>query len=107
MLWKTWAPRLVELPIAGPGRLSGMVAEARVKVARVLGVGNPDRVVFTKNATESINVVLKGWLRPGDRVVISGMEHNSVVRPLKRLRQSRALLSKPIRCTSTGANRPR
>lgn len=62
-----------------------MVAEARAKVAHVLGIASPDRIVFTKNATESINIVLKGWLRPGDRVVISGMEHNSVVRPLKRL----------------------
>jgi cysteine desulfurase / selenocysteine lyase len=62
-----------------------IVAEARVRVARMLGIANPERVVFTKNATESINLVLKGWLRRGDRVVISGMEHNSVVRPLRRL----------------------
>jgi cysteine desulfurase/selenocysteine lyase len=62
-----------------------MVASARALVARILGISNPDRVVFTKNATESINVALKGWLRPRDRVVISGMEHNSVVRPLRRL----------------------
>ncbi len=78
---------------ATPGRAAhrkarealGMVAAARVHVARMLGIGDPDRVVFTKNATESINVVLKGWLRHRDRVVISGMEHNSVIRPLGRL----------------------
>jgi cysteine desulfurase / selenocysteine lyase len=44
-------------------------------------------VAFTRNATESLNLVLKGWVRPGDQVLISPMEHNSVVRPLERLRE--------------------
>jgi cysteine desulfurase family protein len=65
---------------------SAVVAEAREKVARLLDIPDSNRVLFTKNATESINLVLKGWLRAGDRVVISGMEHNAVVRPLERLR---------------------
>ena len=64
---------------------SAVVAGAREKVARLLDIPDPNRVLFTKNATESINLVLKGWLRAGDRVVISGMEHNAVVRPLERL----------------------
>ncbi len=62
-----------------------IMKECRAKAALVLGVSDPDRVIFTGNATESLNVVLKGFLRPGDRVVISGMEHNSVVRPLQRI----------------------
>jgi cysteine desulfurase / selenocysteine lyase len=64
---------------------SAVVAGAREKVARLFDIPDPRRVLFTKNATESINLVLKGWLRTGDRVVISGMEHNAVVRPLHRL----------------------
>ncbi|NLI83197.1 MAG: aminotransferase class V-fold PLP-dependent enzyme [Deltaproteobacteria bacterium] len=64
---------------------SAAVFSCRVKVARLLGVSDPRRIVFTKNATEGINIVLKGWLRPGDGVIISGMEHNAVVRPLRRL----------------------
>ncbi len=71
-----------------------MVAEARVKVARVLGTANAERIVFTKNATESINLVLKGWLRPGDQVIISGMEHNAVVRPLNRLEGSGVIVER-------------
>lgn len=46
-----------------------------------------DRVVFTKNCTEALNVALFGTLRQGDHVVVSCMEHNSVLRPLEHLRQ--------------------
>jgi len=94
---------------ATPGRAAhrrarealSMVAGARVRVARLLGIGNVDRVVFTKNATESINVVLKGWLRHRDRVVISGMEHNSVVRPLRRLGDL-GIAVETVRCSPGG-----
>ncbi len=81
---------------ASPGRAahrlarqaSALVSGARKKAAEILGIPDPLQVIFTKNATESINVVLKGWLRPGDRVLISGMEHNAVVRPLRKLEAS-------------------
>jgi cysteine desulfurase/selenocysteine lyase len=62
-----------------------VVSAVRSKVAGLLGIPDPERVVFTHNATESINTVLKGWLRPGDRVLVSALEHNSVMRPLSRL----------------------
>ncbi len=45
----------------------------------------PEQVVFTANSTESLNIALKGVLRPGDRVVATAMEHNSVLRPLYEL----------------------
>ncbi|MFZ2445278.1 MAG: aminotransferase class V-fold PLP-dependent enzyme [Syntrophobacteraceae bacterium] len=85
--------RALECIGASPGRgahrhareAMSIMAQCRERAARVLGVSDPDRVIFTRNATESINVVLKGFLRPGDRVLISGMEHNAVVRPLQRL----------------------
>ena len=44
-------------------------------------------VIFTKNITESLNVLLKGFLRPGDHVLTSSMEHNAVMRPLVQLEQ--------------------
>jgi cysteine desulfurase / selenocysteine lyase len=78
-----------------------IVAQARDKVAQMLGISNAESVVFTKNATESINVVLKGWLRQGDRVVMSGMEHNSVVRPLTRLSKT-GITIETIHCTQGG-----
>ena len=45
-------------------------------------------VVFTKNVTESLNVLLKGFLRPGDHVLTSSMEHNAVMRPLVQLEKA-------------------
>lgn len=45
-------------------------------------------VVFTKNVTESLNLLLKGFLRPGDHVLTSSMEHNAVMRPLVQLRRA-------------------
>ncbi len=66
-------------------RAESILSGCRDRTARVLGVSDPERVFFTRNATESINVVLKGFLRPEDRVLVSGMEHNSVMRPLRGL----------------------
>ena len=42
-------------------------------------------VVFTKNVTESLNVILKGFLRPGDHILVSAMEHNAMMRPIRQL----------------------
>jgi cysteine desulfurase family protein len=78
---------------ANPGRsghrmamqASEKVYECRENLARLFGVEDPLRIVFTSNATEAINLAAKGLLAPGDHVILSGMEHNSVVRPLKKL----------------------
>jgi cysteine desulfurase family protein len=58
---------------------------AREDVASLLSVPDPARVVFTMNATMALNMTLQGLLRPGDRVLTSSFEHNSVVRPLHAL----------------------
>jgi len=62
-----------------------MVAGARRTVAKLLNAPSPERVVFTRGATESLNLVLKGLLGPGDHVVTTTLEHNSVNRPLATL----------------------
>lgn len=103
------AGRVLEGLGASPGRgayrqageAMSLVSDCRQKAAAVLGVKDPDRVVFTKNATESINVVLKGWLRPGDRVLYSAMEHNSVARPLMKM-ASRGVDIEMIPCSPGG-----
>ena len=59
---------------------------AREAVAALLGVSDSRRVVFTANATEGLNAVLFGVLRPGDHVVSTALEHNAVGRPLAALR---------------------
>jgi cysteine desulfurase family protein len=61
---------------------------AREAVASFIGATDSSRVVFTKNATEAINLALKGTLAPGDHVVTSAIEHNAMANTLKRLEQS-------------------
>lgn len=64
------------------------VYHARRKLAAFFGVEKAEQIVFTKNTTEAINLGLKGILRPGDHVITTSMEHNSVLRPLKTLEKS-------------------
>ena len=61
------------------------VYNAREAVAGLFNAADPLRVIFTLNATHAINLALHGLLRPGDRVVTSGIEHNAVMRPLRAL----------------------
>jgi cysteine desulfurase/selenocysteine lyase len=65
-----------------------MVEESRQRMARLLGVRDPKRVIFTANCTDSINMVLKGYLQKGSHVVASNLDHNAVSRPLETLRRS-------------------
>lgn len=61
------------------------VYNARKKIAGLFNIARPERLVFTKNTTEALNMGIKGVLQPGDHVVTTSMEHNSVLRPLKAL----------------------
>ena len=72
------------------GYASAYAAEETVFTARQLlcdffGGDDPQNVVFTKNITESLNVLLRGLLHAGDHVLVSAMEHNAVMRPLQLL----------------------
>jgi len=62
-----------------------IVYAAREAVAELFHAPDPLRVVFGMNATEGLNLALRGLLRPGDHVITSSMEHNSVMRPLRAL----------------------
>ncbi len=62
-----------------------IVAAARRGVARLIGASDPRQIVFTASGTDSLNLALHGWLRPGDHVVTTVAEHNSVLRPLSEL----------------------
>ncbi len=58
--------------------------QCRQTAAAMFGA-NPEQVVFTFNATHALNIAIHSLVRPGDRVVVSGFEHNAVVRPLHHL----------------------
>ncbi len=82
-----------------PGRAShrgataagDLIFDARDCVAALLEASNPERVTFTKNATEALNLAIMGTLREGDMVVASSLEHNAVMRPLRWLEATRAV----------------
>ena len=62
-----------------------VVYDARESIAELFKAPDPLRIIFTQNATQAINTTLRGLLRPGDRVVTTGIEHNAVMRPLRAL----------------------
>lgn len=59
-----------------------IVTEARQELADFFDFDTPNRVCFTSNATEALNTAIKGFFQPGDHVITTAMEHNSVLRPL-------------------------
>lgn len=61
------------------------IFECRSELASLFGVCDPSRIIFTQNATHALNIVIKGLLHEGDHVIISDIEHNSVLRPIQRL----------------------
>lgn len=87
--------RFLEEKGGNPGRGGHFFANASAEVvegtrrelARFFGVPDFRRVVFTYNCTDSINIVLKGYLRAGDHVITTHLDHNAISRPLERLRR--------------------
>jgi len=63
------------------------VFEAREALSCLFNISDPTRLCFTKNATEALNIAIKGVLNEGDHVITTSMEHNSVLRPLKTVQR--------------------
>ena len=61
------------------------VYDARVRLASLFGCPRADHVAFTANSTEALNIAINGLIGPGDHVISTDLEHNSVLRPLYRL----------------------
>ena len=95
---------------ANPGRSGHQMAikagrlvdEARELLATLFNITNPDRIIFTLNTTEALNLGIKGLLKPGDHVITSSMEHNSVTRPLHVLLSKGIEVSK-VSCAGDGS----
>lgn len=62
------------------------VYETRELICQLFNFDKPENVIFTKNITESMNIMIKGLLKEGDHVIVSSMEHNAVMRPLNSLK---------------------
>lgn len=68
------------------GRAAATIDDTRRKLAHLFGLNDARRVIFAFNATDALNLALKGILKPGDHAITTVMEHNSVRRPLRALR---------------------
>ena len=92
---------------AGAYSAEELVYDTRVLLCRLFGCDetDPKKVVFTKNVTESLNVLLKGLLRPGDHVLVSSMEHNAVMRPLGQLAKQGIRVTR-VPCAGDGSMDP-
>jgi cysteine desulfurase family protein len=82
-----------------------IVYETRELLCELFNFNKPENAVFTKNITESLNVVLKTLLKRGDHVIVSSMEHNAVMRPLGSLAEKGVKFSK-VPCNIAGQLNP-
>lgn len=81
---------------------SRLVFETRENLARLFNVARSERVVFTANATEALNLVIMGLLNEGDHVIVPSMEHNSVMRPLQYLQAKGRIEVSIVPCSEEG-----
>jgi cysteine desulfurase family protein len=106
--------RFMEEVGANPGRsghslsveAARIVYETREALSVLFHVKDSSRIIFTPNATESVNLALKGLLKPQDHVVTSSMEHNAVMRPLRDLEKKGIELT-VVPCFADGTLDPR
>lgn len=84
---------------------ANIVYETRELLCRLFNFPKPENVIFTKNITESLNVILKGLLKPGNHVLVSTMEHNAVMRPLASLAEKGVEVS-AVHCNHQGELSP-
>jgi cysteine desulfurase family protein len=95
---------------ANPGRAghqlsieaSRIVQGTREKIAGLFNIHDPMRIAFTLNVTESLNTIFYGFLNPGDHVLTTAMEHNSVMRPLKYLEETGLITLSAAPCDNKG-----
>jgi len=87
---------------AEAAEVSRRIDAARVRLAGMLGLDDPTHVIFTANGTDSLNLAIHGLLRPGDHVVTTVVEHNSVLRPLAKLSESAGVSVTRVNCNTAG-----
>lgn len=91
--------RFARTSLANPGRAGHRMAvaaeraldDARHALNRFFRGGGPERWIFTLNGTDGLNMAIKGTVHPGDHVITSDLEHNSVSRPLRALEKAGAI----------------
>lgn len=98
---------------ASPGRSGHLLSvaaariihETREALCQLFGIADPSHLVFTSNATEALNLAIRGLLHIGDHAVTSSLEHNSVIRPLRALEEKGIEVS-VVNCAVDGSLDP-
>ena len=78
-----------------------IIMDTRETIAKLFGIDEMLRIIFTKNATEALNIVISGLIRPGDHFITTSMEHNSVMRPLRAAESAGTRVS-VVPCSASG-----
>ncbi len=95
---------------ANPGRSGHRLAlqagraiyDTRELLCKLFNIDNPMNIIFTYNATDGLNLAIKGLLKAGDHVITTSMEHNSVLRPLKAMEKV-GVKTTIIQCDEVGS----
>jgi cysteine desulfurase family protein len=99
---------------ANPGRgghklsllASRIVFDCREELANFFNIPDSKNIIFTSNATEALNLAIKGILKEGDKVITTPLEHNSVLRPLSKLQKELNIKVTYIKCNDKGLFTP-
>ncbi|GAA3410853.1 aminotransferase class V-fold PLP-dependent enzyme [Paenibacillus hodogayensis] len=100
---------------ANPGRGSHQMAvkasrilfEGRSVLAKLLGINNPNDISYALNTTMALNIAIKGFVKPGDHVICTNVEHNSVRRPLEYLKREHGVQITYVEADEKGQVQPR
>jgi len=79
-----------------------LIYRVRERAADFFNIPDPARIAFTLNATDALNMAIKGLLGKGDHVIYTAMDHNSVLRPLQRLKTEGIIETTMIPCSEEG-----
>ncbi len=107
--------RFIREAAASPGRgghrlavdADRLLADVRAAIARLFRIAEPRRVIFTLNATDALNMAIKGAVSAGDHVITTVLDHNSVSRPLEALVDAGMIALTRIACGADGVIDPR
>ena len=79
-----------------------IIGQARLGIANLIGGDSPENVIFTASGTDSLNMAIQGVLRPGDHVVTTVCDHNSVLRPLRAMSDVGEISVSYVKCNQFG-----
>ena len=83
-----------------------ILLKLRSKLSNLLGITDPSNLIFTANSTDALNLAVKGFLKEGDHVVVTDLEHNALLRPLWSLRRTRGIYITIVKSNAQGQVSP-